>query len=407
MKTYMKLAWRNLWRNKRRTIITVSSIFIAVLLSALMKSMQEGSYDGMVDMAVKFYSGAIQVHKDGYWENQRLNNSLRINDSLIDALESSDHINFYTPRIESFSLASSENLTKGVMVLGIDPERENQVTKVKSKLVEGVYLDQNDEGVLLSAGLAKYLKLNLNDTLVMLGQGYHGVSAAGKFPIRGIIKHPNPEFNKMLVFMSIGQCQMFYSAEGLLTSFVIMVDDYAKIPKIQHSLIKSINTNEYEVMNWEEMQPVLVQQIESDRQTAVIFKGILYLVIAFGILGTIMMMMSERKREFGVVIAVGMQKFKLKTVVFLETILIGFVGTIVGVIGSLPVIWYFYKNPIPLSGKSADAIIEYGFEPVMYFSMAPSVFLNQAITIFVFTAVIAIYPIYYLGRLKVINALRS
>lgn len=407
MKTYMKLAWRNLWRNKRRTGITVSSIFIAVLLSALMKSMQEGSYESMVDMAVKFYSGAIQVHKDGYWENQNLNNSLRVNDSVIDALENSEHINFYTPRLESFSLASSENLTKGVMVLGIDPEREDKVTKVKSKLVEGVYLKQDDEGVLLSAGLAKYLKLKLNDTLVMLGQGYHGVSAAGKFPIRGIVKHPNPEFNKMLVYMNIEQSQLFYSAEGLLTSFVIMVDDYDKIPKIQHGLKRQINTSEFEVMSWKEMQPVLVQQIESDRQTAVIFKGILYLVIAFGILGTIMMMMSERKREFGVVIAVGMQKYKLKTVVFLETILIGIVGIVTGVAGSLPLTWFFYKNPIPLSGKSAEAIIEYGFEPVMYFSMAPSVFLNQAITIFVFTMLIAIYPLYFLSRLKVMEALRS
>ena len=102
MKTYLKLAWRNLWRNKRRTLITVSSIFIAVLLSALMKSMQEGSYESMVDMAVKFYSGAIQVHKDGYWENQTLNNSLEVDDSLIKALDNVEHINFYTPRIESF-----------------------------------------------------------------------------------------------------------------------------------------------------------------------------------------------------------------------------------------------------------------------------------------------------------------
>ncbi|MBT3802479.1 MAG: ABC transporter permease [Bacteroidetes bacterium] len=407
MKTYLKLAWRNLWRNKRRTLITVSSIFIAVLLSALMKSMQEGSYESMVDMAVKFYSGAIQVHKDGYWENQTLNNSLEVDDSLIKALDNVEHINFYTPRIESFSLASSENLTKGVMVLGIDPEREDQVTKVKSKLVEGNYLNQNDDGVLLSAGLAKFLKLNLNDTLVLLGQGYHGVSAAGKFPIRGIIKHPNPEFNKMLVYMSIKQCQTFYSAEGLLTSFVIMVDDYDKIPKIQHGLKNQINLSKFEVMNWKEMQPVLVQQIESDKQTAVIFKGILYLVIAFGILGTIMMMMSERKREFGVVIAVGMQKYKLKTVVFIETILIGIVGIITGVVGSFPLTWFFYKNPIPLSGKSADAIIEYGFEPVMYFSIAPSVYLNQAITIFAFTLVIAIYPLYFLGKLKVMDALRS
>jgi len=407
MKSIFKLAWRNLWRNKRRTLITISSIFIAVLLSAFMKSMQEGSYENMVDLAVKFYSGAIQIHQKGYWENQSLNNSLTHDEAIEKALDETKHLDFYTPRIESFALASSENLTKGAMVLGVDPENEDKITKLKSKIQEGNYLKNDDDGVLIASDLAKFLNLKVNDTLVLLGQGYHGVSAAGKFPVRGIIKHPNPEFNKLLVVMSIPACQDFYSAYGLLTSYVIMVDDYRKLSSVQHHLQKNIDTEVYEVMNWKEMQPVLVQQIESDRQTAVIFKGILYLVIAFGILGTIIMMMSERKREFGVIIAVGMQKYKLKSIVFFETILLGFIGVVSGAIGSLPLLIYFYKNPIPLTGKAAEAIEQYGFEPAMYFSIIPSVFTNQAITVFVFTLLIALYPIYYLNSLKVMNALRS
>jgi ABC-type lipoprotein release transport system permease subunit len=407
MKTYIKLAWRNLWRNKRRTLITASSIFIAVLLSAFMKSMQEGTYENMVDLAVKFYSGAIQVHQQGYWKNQSLNNSLEVSDELLNALNESKHISFYTPRIESFSLASSEDLTKGAMILGIDPEKEDKITKIKSKLSAGKYLTENDKGVLIAKGLADYLKLSVNDTLVMFGQGYHDVSAVGKFPVRGIVKHPNPEFNKMMVFMSLPQCQEYFSAENLITNFVIMVDDYDYIPKVQHELQRKINPEQYEVMNWKEMQPVLVQQIESDRQSALVFKGILYMVIAFGILGTIMMMMSERRREFGVVVAVGMQKSKLMIIVFIESIFLGLLGIIAGIAGSFPLILIFYHHPIPLSGQAAEAIIDYGFEPAMYFGMDVSVFTNQALTIFVFTVLIALYPLYYISRLNVMNAIRG
>lgn len=401
-----KMAWRNLWRNKRRTLIAVASIFFGVLLSAFMSSMQEGSYENMVDIAVKFYSGSMQIHKEGYWENQKINNAFETNDKIVNALDDNKHIEFYTPRLESFALASSEEITKGALVLGIDPPNEDKVTSVVAKLQEGVYLERGDDGVLMSSGLANFLKLKLNDTLVMISQGYHGVSAAGKFPIRGIIKHPNPEFNKMLVYMDIKNCQEFYSAENLLSSYAIMVDDYDKMHIAQKQIKKAIG-DDYEVMTWAEMQPVLVQQIESDRQSGAVFIYVLYLVIGFGILGTIMMMMSERKREMGVIIAVGMRKALVRRMLFVETMLIGFVGIILGVIAAFPLVYYFYLNPIPLTGQAADAMLGYGFEPVMKFSIEPIVFYKQAITIVVLTLFISIYPTINIYKLKVINALRG
>ncbi|MBT3209802.1 MAG: ABC transporter permease [Bacteroidetes bacterium] len=406
MYTNFKIAWRNLWRNRRRTSIAISSILFGVLFSAIMSSMQEGSYTNMVDIAVKFYSGSIQIHKKGYWENQKINNTFESSPEIIAALENEKNISFYTPRLESYALASSEEITKGALVLGIDPEKEDKVTNVKAKMKTGNYLKQDDDGVLIAEGLADYLKLKLNDTLVMIGQGYHGVSAAGKYPIRGIIKHPNPEFNRLLILMEISNCQNFYSAENLLASYVVMLDDYRNMTEIQNNLKAAINDN-HEVMTWEEMQPVLVQQIESDRGTAVVFKIILYLVIGFGILGTIMMMMSERKRELGVIVAVGMQKLKLMRILFIETMLIGLVGVIAGIIVSFPITYYLYLNPIPLTGQTAEVMINYGFEPVMKFAIDPKVFYNQALAVFAITIVISIYPIYNISKLRVIEALRG
>jgi ABC-type lipoprotein release transport system permease subunit len=206
--------------------------------------------------------------------------------------------------------------------------------------------------------------------------------------------------------MEISNCQNFYSAENLLASYVVMLDDYRNMTEIQNNLKAAINDN-HEVMTWEEMQPVLVQQIESDRGTAVVFKIILYLVIGFGILGTIMMMMSERKRELGVIVAVGMQKLKLMRILFIETMLIGLVGVIAGIIVSFPITYYLYLNPIPLTGQTAEVMINYGFEPVMKFAIDPKVFYNQALAVFAITIVISIYPIYNISKLRVIEALRG
>ncbi|MDQ1769964.1 FtsX-like permease family protein [Labilibaculum sp. A4] len=406
MNTNIKLAWRNLWRNRRRTLITVASIFFGVMLSAYMTSMQEGSYTKMVDIVVKFYSGYMQVHHEDYWENKSINNSFEYNQELADELLANKDVEFVFPRLESFGLASSKELTKGAMIFGIDPLGENQLTKIADKVRSGKYLEAEDEGVLMGAGLAKYLQLGVNDTLVIISQGYHGVSAAEKFPVRGIIKHVSPELNKTIVYMSLAKCQEFFSAENRLTSLVINVADNDVMKRAFHDLKKKMKAP-YSIMSWEEMQPEVVQQIESDRAGGIIMKAILYIVIAFGILGTIMMMIMERRREFGVMVAIGMRKGKLASVIFFETLFIGLLGILSGLLVSYPLLLLQSANPIPLTGQAAQLMEEFGFEPYMFFSTAWQVFSQQAISVSVITLIIAIYPVISIFRFKVIKALKA
>jgi len=406
MGTNIKLAWRNLWRNKRRTIITVASIFFGVLLSAYMTSMQEGSYTKMVDIVVKFYSGYMQVHQEDYWENKSINNTFKYQQKLVDKILTDKDIDYVIPRLESYGLASSKELTKSALIFGIDPKGENQLTNIADKISTGHYLQTDDNGVVMGAGLAKYLRLNVNDTLVIISQGYHGISAADKFPIRGIIKHVSPELNKSIVYMSLHKCQEFFSAENRLTSLVINVANNKIMKRALRHLKKKIK-HPYSVMSWEEMQPEVVQQIEGDRAGSVIMKAILYIVIAFGILGTIMMMIMERRREFGVMIAVGMQKRKLASIVLFETLFIGLLGILSGLVVSYPILLLQSANPIPLTGQAAQMMEEFGFEPFMFFSTAWEVFSQQAISVFIITMIIAIYPVITILRIKTIKALRA
>ncbi len=403
---YFKFAWRNIWRNRRRTLITIASIFFGVLLSSFMTSMQEGSYSQYITSIVNSYSGYLQIHKQGYWNDQVINNSFTLNKNIISALKSVKEITIYTPRFETYSLASSKDVTKGVMVTGIDPNKEDKITNISGKLKQGHYLKNGDTGILLGSGLAKFLSLKVNDTLVLIGQGYHGASAAGKYPVRGIIKHPSPELNRMLVYMDISNCQDLFSADDQLTSLVIMVHENDKVAAAKNKLVRLIG-KDLEVMDWKEMNQLLLKQIDSDRAGGIITKGILYMIIAFGIFGTVMMMMAERKKEFGVILAVGMQKYKLTLIIISETILLGIIGVIIGIVGSIPLIYYFSLEPIPLTGQAKEMMLEMGFEPAMFFSMTPSVFYDQALTILVFVLVISIYPIWNILNIKVMNALRS
>ncbi len=406
MKNYIKLAWRNIWRNKRRTLITTASVFFGVVLSAFMSSMQEGSYAKYISTIVNSYSGYIQIHKKGYWDDKIINNSLEYNNEVKSKINQVKEITIYSPRLETYALASTEDITKGVMVMGIDPEKENEITHIAGKIKEGRFLKNGNDGVIIGSGLARFLKLKISDTIIFIGQGYHGSTAAGKYPVRGIVKHPSPELDRILVYMDINNCRELFSAQDLLTSLVIMVADNDEVVPVKNELKRLLGSN-VEVMDWEEMNRLLLKQIESDRGSGAIMKGVLYLIIAFGILGTVMMMMAERKREFGVLISVGMRKYKLIITMMLETVFMGMVGVIAGITCSIPLIYYFLYHPIPFSGQAAETMLQMGFEPAMFFSMTPSVFYNQALTIFVFTLIIGLYPLLFIRRLKVMNALRN
>lgn len=406
MKSNIVIAWRNLWRNKRRTLITVASIFFGVLLSTIMSSMQEGSYSSMIDNIVKFYSGYIQIHNEKYWENKTINNTFETDQTLVQHIENVPEIINYAPRLEFFALASSEEITRGSIILGIDPLKENQITEIGKWIHEGEYLAENDDGLLVGFDLAKYLQLTVGDTLVMIGQGYHGVSAAGKYPIRGILRFPSPELNKQTIYMELSNSQEFFTCENRLTSLVLMVDNQYQLTKTVRKL-RSLIESPFSVMSWDEMHPEILQMVEADRAGAVIMKAILYIIIGFGIFGTIMMMIAERKREMGVMIAIGMQRYKLAAVLFFETIYIGFIGVLAGFAISVPIIAYYYNNPIPVTGDAGKTFSDMGIEPFFYFSWLPSVFYNQVITVFVITALIAIYPMLSAAKMKIHLALRA
>ena len=406
MKTNLKLAWRNLWRNRRRTIIAISSIVFSVLLASWMRSMQEGSYDSMIENSVKFYSGYLQVQDTAYWEERTLDNSFEAKPELIDEIQKVKDVTLVSNRVESFALAANHLKSKPAMVMGIEPEAENQITGISKKIKEGVFLKNGDKGAVLGKGLADYLNLQVGDTLVMISQGYHGLSASGLFEIKGIMSHPIAEFDKRMVYLDIETAREFYSAAGLSTSLVIMTDDHNRVNHIKNQ-IEKITGSGNRVMTWNEMQPEIEQLIESDRGSGIIMLGILYMVIAFGMFSVVLMMVKERSREFAVVNAVGMQKAKLSVVVFFETIFIGIIGCSIGLIISYVFCLYFFYNPIPLTGEMATATVQYGMEPYMFFSMKSSLFYSQMILVFFISVFISIFPMYNINRLKITKAMRG
>jgi len=406
MKTYLLLAWRNLWRNKRRTYIASASVFFAVLLALVMRSMQEGSYDYMINASVSMYTGYIQVHKDEYWDKRSIDKSMEVSEEVVKELKAIENVTLITPRLESFSLISYGNATKVASIIGIDPEQENKMTKLKEKLIKGNYLTENSNGILLSEGLAHLLKVDVGDSVVIYGQGYHGVTAADRVPIEGVVKFRLPELNKTMVYLSMSYAQWLYSAPDRITTLSVMIN-HIDNQQIVYEKIDEMFDEKCEVMTWAEMMPELVQSIEIDNAGGIIMLGILYVIIGFGIFGTVMMMTAERTKEFGILISIGMKKGRLAFISFLESLFLTFIGVMAGVIVSIPLLYYFNQNPIELTGEMADMILSYGLEPILPFRFAANIFVDQFLTVFVIALISVSYPLLYIRRLKPVEAMRK
>ena len=402
----LKLAWKNLWRNRNRTLITIAAIFFAVIFSIVAESLKQGVFDNLVKNVVGFYTGYIQVHKSGYQEEQILDNSFANSSHLEKQISTSKNIASLTPRLESFALAASEDLTKGCMIVGISPEKENEITALKSKLQKGSYLQENDHSVLLSEGLTGRLKLNVGDTIILIGQGYHGATAAGKFPVKGILKFGSPELNDRLLFMPIPTAQELFSAEGMITSYILSLKDEKALDETAMDIRKTIG-GLYEVMTWEELLPDIKQHIIADSNSMKVVQGILYLLICFGIFSTLLMMMLERKYEMGMLVAIGMKKSKLIWLFICESVLTVLVGCLAGILISIPLVFYLNKYPIRFGGDIAAAYERFGFEAIFPASTDSHIFIYQGIVVMIIGLVLSLYPVIKVIRLQPVVAMKK
>jgi ABC-type lipoprotein release transport system permease subunit len=470
MRNY-KIAWRNLWRNKRRTLITVASVFFAIFFALIMRSLQLGAYDHMFRNAIESYTGYIQIQHEDFWDNKIVDNTFAYTPELDQIVMSIQNVTGTVPRFESFALASSGTLTKGVLVMGVDPEKESLLSDIRSKLVKytlddknikalrdselpqeikknleifrgnsyssssslaidfnitdkdsssiltifrkyasfrNSYIKSGEPEVLIGDKLALYLKAAIGDTIVLLGQGYHGTTAAGKYRINGIVKLPTPDLDNKIVYLPYDICQELYNAPGMLTSVAISIKD--NDDEIVNSMVSEVGSKvepPLKVMGWRAMNKLMINQIDADSKSGMIMIIILYLVIAFGIFGTVLMMTAERKREFGVLVAIGMQKSKLAAVITLEMIFMGILGIASGIIAALPVIFYGYSHPIRFHGEMAKMYEDYGYEAVMPFLLPDMYIVWQAVTVAIIVMVAIIYPLRKINKMKVVNSIKA
>ena len=408
-----KMAWRNIWRNPRRTLLTVLAIAFACVLLIFMLSFQFGSYATMINSSVKINTGHLQVQARGYQEKKKMRLVIADPAAVERILVHTPQVSAYTARARAFALVSSESRAYGVMVVGVQPQREARVSTLASIVRQGNYFaDTPDNGGLGSALvgrlLARNLKVAVGDEITILGQGRDGSVAATVARVRGIYDSGMDAFDRSAVHIPLDEFQEVFAMGPAVHEMVVMARDLAAVPAIKASVREQLTRPEDNgdliALDWDELMPGLRQAIRMDLVSGAISYLILIMVVAFSILNTFLMAILERTHEFGVMMAVGTKPARLTRLVLTESAGMTLVGVAAGIVLGCLLTWYFQVHGIELAGSS-ELLRQYGMPSRLYPRLTPiSVFAGPTV-VFVITLLAAMYPALKIRRLKPVEAM--
>ena len=402
------LAWRNVWRNPRRTILTLLTIIAGCAMMIFMNAMAKGGHDQMIIDSTALNLGHIQIHEKGYWENQTIDYAFIPGKSLTNRLSADKRISGWSSRIHTEGLLSYGNNTAPAIIQGVDPGREIKVTDLHMKVLRtGRYLRPDDVNrIVMGQILAKNLGTREGDTVNMISQAFDGSIAAEKLHIVGLISSGNPEYDRALVLMTLESADRAFSMAGFRHDIAVRCNDIDDVPLIRESIAAGINENLLEVMGWEALMPDLVQFIVIDDAGAYIFDIILFLVVAFGILNTIQMSVFERTRELGVMLSIGTRPGQVASMVLVESSFIAVLGIILGSITGAALSYYYQVHPLDFSDYAAEVSV-WGINTIIYPARATWLNLTvTAFTTFVVSLFFTIFPARRAARLNPVEAIR-
>lgn len=404
----LRMAWRNLWRHERRTWLTASAMIFSNVLLVFMISLQIGSYDMMIDNTLQSFSGYLQVQKTGYNENPKLRESIKNIEALTQTMREKMPGSRVTARAETFALASSEQRSFGIQVIGVQPTTEPGVSTIPGLVKTGRFLDDPAAPeIVIGAVMARNLKVSIGDELTLLGSGRDGSFAAGILTVVGIFESGSQDLDRSLAEIPLEYFQDIFAMGGDGNSIAVSLDNQDLIDAAMVAAGGVVeNRPELSVLNWETLHPGLQQAIQADFASAWFMYGVLILLVAFSVLNTQLMSVLERTREFGVISALGVKPRKLATLVMLETILMSAIGLGIGLFLGWLLVTYFNQSGVTYPGME-DMGEKFNLPGAIYpgitlFSMT----LGPAV-VFVFCLLASVYPALRLYRLRPVDAMRA
>lgn len=405
MTTFLKIAWRNITRNRARSAITVSAVTFGLTALIFIRAFVDGADYQMVENFTDMISGHIQVHQQGFHQKMGLERSLINSEYLQEILEKTSGVEAAARRIKEHVLLSSAESSAGVLLMGIDPEDEKKVTTLHQKIRDGEFLKE-DGDIVLGKDLIDILNVQPGDKIVVMGQASDGSLAAEAFRLRGVLDTGAEEADKGLAIVTLPAAAKLFVMDDKVSEVVIRAESLYGVEELTGRLETIFAGQDMEILSWDEISPAVAQWVEFDRTFLNIILVIVLLVVAGGIMNTILMGVMERTREFGIMLALGTRRRQILGLVTLEAFLLGLIGSLTGLILGVLLTRYFQLTGIDLAGFSQSFEAFY-VGSVIY----PRIFWGQTfvtiLVVLLISTVTAVYPAARAAGLKPVEAIRQ
>jgi putative ABC transport system permease protein len=409
----LSIAWRSLWRNRRRSFLVVAAITFAASLTMIKMNVDNGTLFEAIRDAARLSTGFIQIQKPGYVNNPTLQKSFASSPELTQLLRKDLLITGASPRIQADGLLSYKDHSVGVMIMGVSPAPERLITDFQNKVFAGRFLSPQRSAqagapeIVLGFRLLQNLKAKLGDSIVVLCQGYDGVLSNMFVQIVGAFRTGSEEFDRMGAFMKIADLQPFLSMDDRVNAIAISVGKLEDVPRVTSGLDSALRPLDLIAVPWQTLMPQMEQTLKFKQSGDIVFMMILLVVVGFGILNAILMSVTERFREYGVVLSLGMQHLKLALTVAIETFFMVIIGVLIGNIVGAGISYYISLHPIVVGGNLAKIYEQYGFNvPVItsIVSVGTSALASTAVVIISFVSMT--YPLWRVLRLEPLKGIR-
>ncbi|MEM9402101.1 MAG: FtsX-like permease family protein [Pseudomonadota bacterium] len=404
MDIVLRLAWRNLWRQPRRTWLTVAAMVFSNCLLVFMISLQFAIYDLMINNTLRAFSGHLQVQAPGYLDDARMrqvvDNAIPLADSLRQSLPDAD----IGARATAFVLASSEDRSYGIAMYGVEPAFEPGISSIPGLVNEGRYVDAGDE-VVVGRVLARNLRVDLGDELTILGSGRDGSFSASVLTVVGIFDSGVPDLDRSIAEMPLDTFQDVFFMRDAGHHIVVNAPTLADVDAMS-ARVQPLLPDGLVLPDWDALQPGLQQMIRADMTSAFFTYGILVVLVAFSVLNTQLMSVLERTREFGVVMSLGLSPGRLGRLVLLETLMMGLIGLALGALAGAVLTGWVGTVGFTMPGMDEMAA-RFNLPARLYPDFTLATLFAGPLVVLLFTLLSAVYPALRLRVLHPVEAMRS
>lgn len=403
----LKLAYRNLWRNKRRSSIMLAAISVGLAALIFVWGFIDGMNEQTIENSTTYLTGHIKIHKTGFHNDKALYLTLPQNSVLQRRLLKNSHVIAVTPRIEDQAMLSGADEARGVKVVGVDPQLEPEVTTIAKAITNGRYLQANDTNtIVIGDKLAERTGLKTGDKAVLVTQARDGSLAADRFKVVGLFDSGIDIIDASHVFIPLPAAQELYSLWGQITAWVLRIDNRQHAGDIAQQLKTEIGSG-FEVLGWKQLLPEMVQMIRFHEIISYIVVFIVIVIVAVGVTNTILMAVKERTHEFGIMLALGTSQNQIIQLVLLESFILGIIGLLAGNLIGLSITHYFSSAGIDLTQYTQAMETMPGLTGNVYPLIRLDHVLLVSIATFTISVLPALYPAWQVSRLQPVEAIHG